>query len=177
MKKFLRFTLIVVMLLSAASWLSSAAYGQTNDGPEQSGIYVEAAPPEAAPSVTLYGQAIGGITPGDLFYIDAIDSQADMSLDLYITNSDELIHYFRYIILKIAVYIEDAEGQWQPVTSQNGTAIPDTYITLENSPVRFIMPGLARYKVTIESGCYHSLPFRANGGAISPAFYLNVEPL
>jgi hypothetical protein len=177
MKKFLRFTLIVVVLLLAVSWLSSAVYGQTDDGPEQSGIYVEAAPPEAAPSVTFYGRAIGGVTAGDLFYIDAIDSQADMSLDLYITNADELIHCFRYIILKIAVYIEDSEGQWQPVTSQNGTAVPDTYITLENSPVRFIISGLARYKVTIESGCYHSLPFRANGGAISPAFYLNVEPL
>lgn len=177
MKKFVRFTLIFVMLLLAASWVSSVAYGQTNDGVEQSGIFIEAAPSEAAPSATFYGRAIGGVTAGDLFYIDAVDSQADMSLDLYITNPDELIHYFRYLILKITVYIEDAEGQWQRVTSQNGTTMPDTYITLQNSPVSFVMPGMARYKVTVESGCYHSLPFHANSGMISPSFYLNVQPL
>jgi hypothetical protein len=177
MRKILRFTLVLAMLSLAASWLSSIAYGQTNDGVEQSGIYVEAAPPEAAPSATFYGRAIGGVTGGDLFYVDAINSQPDMSLDLYITNSDELIHYFRYLILKVTVYVEDGEGQWQPATSQNETLIPDTYITLQNSPVQLILPGLARYKVTIESGSYHSLPFHANGGVISPSFYLNVEPL
>jgi hypothetical protein len=177
MRKIFRFTLIFVMLLLAVSWVSSIAYGQTNDGLEQSGILVEAAPPEDAPSATFYGRAIGGVTAGDLFYIDAINNQSDISLDLYITNCDELIHYLRYLILKVAIYIEDAEGQWQQVTSQNETAMPDTYITLQNSPVSFYLPGLARYKVTIESGSYHSLPFHENGGVISPSFYLNAEPL
>ncbi|MBN1160484.1 MAG: hypothetical protein JXA17_00835 [Dehalococcoidales bacterium] len=175
MKKFFRFSLIFVMLLLAASWLSSIAYGQTNDGAEQSEIYIEVAPPEAAPSVTFYGRAIGSVTAGDLFYINSVHSPQDISLGLYITNCDELIHYFRYLILKVAVYIEDAEGQWQPVASQNETALPDTYITLQNSPVNFYLPGLARYKVTIESGSYHSHPFHADGGVISPSFYLNVE--
>jgi hypothetical protein len=177
MKKVLRFILIIVMLLLAASWLSSVAYGQTNGDTEQTSIQVEAAPPEALPTVDFFGNAIGGVTAGDLFYIDAVSSPVDISLDLYITNPDELIHYLRYLILKVMVYVEDADGQWQQVTLQNGTALPDTYITLQNSPVNFILPGLARYKVTIESGSYHSFPFHSNSGDISPSFYLNVNPI
>ena len=175
MRKILSLTLIFAMLLLAASWISSTVYGQTTNGVEQAGIYVEAAPPEDAPSATFYGRAIGSVTAGDLFYIDASDSQQDISLDLYITNCDELIHHLRYLILKVAIYIEDAEGQWQPVTSQNENTLPDTYITLQNSPASFDLPGSARYKVAIDSGSYHSLPFHAKGGVISPSFYLNVE--
>jgi hypothetical protein len=177
MKKVLRFILIIVMLLLAASWLSTVAYGQTNSDVEQKNIKVEAAPPEASPKVDFFGNAIGGVKAGDLFYIDATGSPLDISLDLYITNPDELIHYLRYLILKVAVYMEDAGGQWQQITSQNGTALPDAYITLQNSPVNFTLPGLARYKITIESGSYHSFPFHPNNGDISPSFYLNVSPM
>jgi hypothetical protein len=176
MKKVLRFLLIIVMLLLAASWVTSVVYGQTNNDVEQTNIKVEAAPPEASPKVDFYGNAIGGVTAGDLFYIDATSSPLDISLDLYITNPDELIHYLRYLILKVAVYMEDAGGQWQQITSQNSTALPVTYITLQNSPASFTLPGLTRYKITIESGSYHSFPFHPNNGDISPSFYLNVNP-
>ncbi len=165
------------MLLLIVSWLTSTAYGQTNGDTEQAGIQVQAAPPEALPIVDFIGNAIGGVTGGDLFYIDAAGSPLDISLELYITNPDELIHYLRYLILKVAVYVEDTGGQWRQIISQNGTALPDTYITLQNSPVNFTLPGLARYKVTIESGCYHSLPFRPNNDEISPSFYLTANPI
>ncbi len=165
------------MLLLAVSWIIPAAYGQTNSDTEQTDIKVEAAPPEALPKVDFYGNAIGGVKAGDLFYIDAAGSPLDISLDLYITNPDELIHYLRYLILKVAVYVESADGQWQQITSQNSTALPDTYITLQNSPVNFTLPGLAHYKVAIESGSYHSFPFRPDNGEISPSFYLNVNPI
>jgi len=176
-RKILKFLLIFVMALLIVSWLTSTAFGQTNDDVEQPGILVEAAPPEALPAVDLIGNAIGSVTGGDLFYIDATGSPLDISLDLYITNPDELIHYLRYLILKVAVYVEVTDGQWQQITSQNGTALPDTYITLQNSPVRFTVPGLGNYKITIESGCYHSHPFHPNGGEISPSFYLTANPI
>jgi len=177
MKKTLRPILIIVTLLLAVSWLTSIAYGQTNGNNEQTTIQVEAAPQEALPTVDFFGNAIGGMTAGDLYYIDATGSPADISLDLYITNPGELIHNLRYLILKVAVYVEDAGGQWQKITSQNSTAPTDTYITLQNSPVSFTLPGLARYKVTIESGSYHSFPFRPDSGDISPSFYLTVNPV
>ena len=159
------------------SWLTSAVFGQTNSDTGQTDIQVTAAPPEALPSIDFIGNAIGGVKAGDLFYVDTTDSPLDMSLELYITNPDELIHYLRYLILKVAVYVEDTDGQWQLITSQNGTALPDTYITLQNSPVRFILPGAAYYKVTIESGSYHSFPFRHGNDEIAPSFYLTASPL
>jgi len=165
------------MLLLAASWIIPAVYGQTNSNTEQADIKVAAAPPETLPKVDFYGNAIGAVKAGDLFYIDAAGSPLDISLDLYITNPDELIHYLRYLILKVAVYAEDADGQWQLITSQNGTALPDSYLTLQNSPVNFTLPGLAHYKVTIESGSYHSFPFHPNGGEIAPSFYLTANPV
>lgn len=177
MRKTLRFFLTILMLLLAVSWVTSVAYGQTNGDAKQTDIHIEPAPPEVSPKADIFGNAIGGVTAGDLFYIDAAGSPLDISLDLYITNPDELIHYLRYLILKVAVYTEVTDGQWQQITSQNGAALSDTYITLQNNPVNFTLPGLARYKITIESGSYHSFPFRSNNGDISPAFYLTVNPL
>jgi len=177
MRKIFLFILIIVATLLVASWLIPIAYGQTNGDTEQGDVYVEAAPPEAAPAASFFGNAIGGVTAGDLFYIYATNHQPDMSVDLYITNTDELIHYFRYLILKVGVYVEDVDGQWKQITSQDGIVLPDTYITMQNSPVTFILPGLARYKLTIESGSYYCLPLHSNDGDFSPQFYVNVDSI
>ncbi|OGO17634.1 MAG: hypothetical protein A2Z15_01500 [Chloroflexi bacterium RBG_16_50_11] len=177
MRKVLRFILIFVLILLVASWAIPVAYGQTNGDTKPAGVSVEAAPIANAPAVSFIGNAIGGVTAGDLFYINSTSSPIDMSVDLYITNSDELIHHLRYLILKVAVYVEGIDGQWQPITSMDGMVVPDTYITLKNSPVTFILPGTARYKVAIESGSYYCLPFHSNSGEIAPQFYLNVEPI
>ena len=177
MRKILQFIFIIVIIPVVASWLIPTAYGQTNSDTEQSDIYVEAAPPGAAPSVTFFGNAIGGVTGGDLFYINADSYQPDISMALYITNTNELIHYLRYLILKVVVYVEDIDGQWKPITSQAGAVLPDTYITMRNSPVNFNLPGLARYKITIESGSYYCYPLHHNSGDITPQFYLNVNSI
>ena len=169
------FPLLAVVLL--APW--PVAYAHTYDNSVGGGesVRIEAAEASVMPTWTAFRRAIGGVSsPGDLFYIDATGNPLDISLDLYITNPDELIHYLRYLILKVAVYMEDAGGQWQQITSQNSTALPVTYITLQNSPASFTLPGLTRYKITIESGSYHSFPFHPNNGDISPSFYLNVNP-
>jgi hypothetical protein len=182
MKKRIIFVLATVIVLAIGSWITSAAYGNTNDVAGLAGavsdgeINIEAAPTEAAPAVHFFGNYIGSVEPGDLFYIDVTSSQPDICINLYLTNPAELAKSLRYFILKVAVYVEDGNKQWQLVTSQNGIDMPDTYISLENSPVSFILPGLARYKVTIESGSYKSYP-NPKGNEISPQFYLDVAHL
>jgi hypothetical protein len=162
-------------MLLLALCLTSIAYAQTALDSGQAEIGIEAAPASAAPAATFFGKAIGGVTPGDLFYINATNSPQDMTISLYITNADELIHYFRYLIFKVAVYVEDIDGQWKQITSQDGISLPDTYITLQNSPVNFILPGLGHYKVTIDSGCYNCFSTPSDGSNMAPSFYLNVE--
>jgi hypothetical protein len=176
MRKVLKFTLIAVLILLLTSWLTSIAYAHTNDNADQAIIRVEAAAFKAAPEATFFGNAIDGVTPGDLFYIDATQSPQDISVNLYITNSDELIHHLRYLILKVGVYFEDSDGQWRKALLTDGSVFPDTYITLQNSPVNLVLPGLARYKVTIDSGCFYCLPAASQGNNVSPGFYLDVEP-
>ena len=175
--KVLRFILIVIMVLFLAPWLVSAVYGQTVNAAGESDIQVEAADPSAAPSAQFFGKAIGSVTAGDLFYIDATDNPQDISVSLYITNADELIHYLRYLILKVAVYFEDKEGQWTKTLLADGSEFRDTYITLQNSPVNLPLPGYARYKITIASGCFYCLSAGYNGSDFTPRFYLDVEPL
>jgi hypothetical protein len=180
MKKVIIFVLITLIVLTVGSWVTSTAYGHTNDvaglagAVSNSEISIEAASPEAAPAVNFFGNYIGSLEPGDLFYINATDSQPDISINLYITNPDELIKSLRYLIIKVAIYVEDGNGQWQLVTSQNGITRPDTYITLENPQVNFTLPGMTHYKVTVKSGSYKSYP-NPKGRDISPEFYLNAE--
>jgi hypothetical protein len=157
------------------SWLTSIAYAQTALDSGQAEISVEAAPASTAPAATFFGKAIGGITPGDLFYINATNSPQDMTISLYITNADVLIHYLRYLTLRVGFYVEDGNGQWQKVTSQDGVVSPDIYITLQNSPVDIVLPGLGHYKVTIDSGCYNCFSTPSDGSNMAPSFYLNVE--
>jgi hypothetical protein len=176
MKKTLKIILAIVITLLATAWAVPAVYGQDNDNASQAGITVQATPPPATPAVVFYGNAIGTVNTNDLFLIDAINTPMDINIELYITNSDDLIHYLRYLILKVVVYIEDSNGQWQLVTEQNGLTLPDTYITLQNGQVTFTLRGQAHYKVAIESGTYHALPTQANVTKDAPQFYLNAEP-
>jgi hypothetical protein len=179
MKKVIIITLITIIVLAAGSWITSTAYGHTNDNTILNAtvngeINVTPAPAENTPAIDFFGNYIGSVEAGDLFYINAAENQPDFSIDLCITNTDELVKSYRYMILKVTVYIEDNEGQWQEVTSQNSIELPATYITLENPQVTFNLFGLANYKVTIESGSYKSLP-RTTDGDVAPQFYLNTN--
>jgi hypothetical protein len=176
MRKIVTIILIAIIAIIFGPRLVSTAYGQTNDAAGNSAIQVEAADPSAAPSAEFYGQAIGGVTPGTLFYVDASGNPGDVSLSLSITNTDELIHYLRYLTLNVAVYVEDGNGQW--IKPQiNGGQFPDTYLTLQNSPVTFTLPGAVRYKVTIDSGCFYCLFTGHAGDNLAPRFYLDAGPV
>ena len=174
--KRIRFILVVFVLLSIAPWLTSYVYGSSDGVSVEELVKIEAATPSMKPSATFYGKAIGGVTPGDLFYIDAIDSPHDMTVSLYLTNAHELTPYLRYLILKVGIYFEGNDGQWRKASFLNSNTVPDTFITLRNSPVKLVLHGYKRYKVTIDSGCFYCLSANTNGGNLLPHFYLTAEP-
>ena len=170
-KKFI-LPLLAVLLLTP--WPVAYAHDIALAGQEP--IQVEAAEISAAPSWNAFGRAIGGVTtPDDLFYIDATNNPADISVTLHLTNAEELVHYYRYLILNVGVYFQTSIDQWEKATIVNGELIPDTYITMRNGAVSFTLPGYAIYKITIDSGSFYSFGTAADGGSASPQFYLTAE--
>ena len=171
MRKHLLFAILALALLTP--WPVAYAYENNLAGASVMRVDVTAAPDAAAPRCNVYGKAIGSVTPGDLFYVDAADSSADSIITLLITNADELSRCYRYLTLRVGVYIQTGDNQWQKLTDSDGIA--ETYITLKNGSAGFTIQGCARYKVTIDGGCFYCLSANTEGGSISPDFYLTVE--
>lgn len=111
------FPFVVLFLL--APW--PVAYAFENSG-GQPAIQVSSAQTSAQPRWTVFGNAVGKVTPGDLFVIDTTNSTADMPVTLYMTNSDELVHSYRYLILKVGFYKQKADGGWTKGRSRRPVA-------------------------------------------------------
>ncbi len=167
-----RFFPIIVLLL-LAPW--PVAYAYDDDMAGQDAVQIEIAEASATPNWTAFGKAIGGVTPGDLFYIDATDNPVDIQVTLYITNAQELVSYYRFLILKVGVYVESNAGEWEKASMGNGEPIPETFITMRNGQVSFTLPGLAEYKVTIDGGNFYCTTANTDSGSLSPQFYLEVD--
>jgi hypothetical protein len=165
----------VLALLLLAPW--PVAYAHTFDGAMagQDGVQIEVAEAPVQPTWTAFGKAIGGVTPGDLFYIDATDNPADIVATLYITNAQELIGCYRSLILKVGIYTKSAGGEWEKESTGNGELVPDTFITMHNGQVGFTLPGLAKYKVAIDSGSFYCTTTNTDKGSLSPQFYLEMN--
>ncbi len=168
MKRKLIFLLVASLLLTPwpVAYAHDAVAGQTP-------IQIEAAEATTAPRWNASGNAIGGVTPGDLFYIDTGDVTTDMPVTLYITNTDQLVQYYRYLTLNVGVYVQTGTDHWEKATAGNGELLPDTYITMLNGRVSFTLPGYARYKITIDKGCFYCYG-STDESAVSPTFYLTV---
>ena len=138
-------------------------------------VEITVAEASAAPCMTVFGQAISGVKPGDLFYIDASNQPADFRATLYITNADELVHSYRYLTLNVGIYARDGSGGWEKALRKDGGAIADNFITLQNGHVRFELAGCASYKLTLDSGSVYCMTTGARGGSVSPRFYLEAE--
>jgi len=162
-----RFFPIIVLLL-LAPWPVAYAHTYTDDMTGQDAVRIEVAEASAQPSWTAFGKAIGGVTPGDLFYIDASDNPADIAVTLYITNAQELIGCYRNLILEVGVYVGSDTGEWEIVPT-------DTFITMRNGQVSFTLLGYAEYKVTIDSGSFYCVTANTDSGSLSPQFYLEVD--
>ena len=168
------FSLLAVLLL--APWPVAYAQSYNGDIAGQDAVRIEVAEASTTPIWTVFGRAIGGVsTPGDLFYIDATNNAADIQVTLYITNAQELIHCYRYLILKVGVYVKSNGGEWERASRGNGETIPDTFITMRNGRVSFTLPGYTKHKVTIDSGSFYCFTIKGNGGSFSPQFYLTVD--
>ena len=166
------FPLIALLLL--APWPVAYAY-DTDIMASQDAVQIEIAEAAAKPTWTAFGRAIGGVsTPGDLFYIDMTDKSADSKVTLYLTNVPELINCYRFLALNVGVYAESGDD-WERATGSDGKPIPDTIISMRNGQVSFILPGYARYKVTIDGGGFYCTNVNADDGSLSPRFHLGVE--
>jgi len=173
MRKKLIFILLAVLLLTP--WPVAYAYNTGDSVAVQEAVRIEAAELSAAPSFNVFGRAIGGVSaPGDLFYVDAANSPADVSFILCLTNTQELVRCYRYMILKVGVYAQTDTNQWEKVSLSTTEPVSDTYVTLLNGQVSFSLRGGAKYKVTVDSGCFYCTAVDADGGSLSPQFYLTL---
>ncbi len=171
MKRKLIFPLIAALLLTP--WPVAYAYDEAMaiNAP----MTVEAAEPATAPKLNAFGNAIGGVTPGDLFHIDSANSTADTLFTLYITNIDELVYHYRYMTLNVGIYVQTGIDQWEKVTWSEGETPRETYITMQNGMVSFMLPGYAKYKITIDKGCFYCYGIGADNSAALPKFYLTAN--
>ena len=174
-KRFIRKISPFLAILLLAPWPITYAQSYSGNITRQDAVQIEVSEASVAPSWTAYGKAIGGVTPGDLFYIDATDNATDIVVALYITNAQQLSHCYRNLILKVGVYVESNADEWEKASWWDGEPISDTFITLRNGQVSFTLQGYANYKVTIDSGSFYCIATNADGGSTSPHFFLEVE--
>jgi hypothetical protein len=166
------FLVVLIAALLLAPWPIVYAY----DGVDAASgnPVIQSALPEYGPAINAYGNAIGKVTRGDLFYIDMTGIQADGNYQLMITNVDELVHQYRFLNMKVGIFAQGQdENHWVRLTSADGGNLPDIYITMFTGMVDFNLPGGARYKVVIETGCFYCYGFGDESKVVSPAFYLS----
>lgn len=171
MKRKLIFSLIVALLLTP--W--PVAYAHDEAMATNTPMTVEAAETAATPKLNAFGNAIGGVTPGDLFYIDSADSSADALITLYITNTDELVQHYRYMTLNVGIYVQTGIDQWEKTTWGESETPREIYITMQGGMTSFVLPGYARYRITIDKGCFYCYGMSGDNNAVSPEFYLTVS--
>ena len=174
-KKLFRRIFPLVAFLLLAPWPIAYTTSYADGMADQDAIQVSAAEVSAAPTWTAIEKTIGGVTPGDLFFIDATDSGADIQATIHFTNTSELVNSYRYLILKVGLYVDNGSGEWEPAYGVDDELAPDTFITLSNGYAGFTLPGYAKYKVAIDSGCFYCTDADIDGGSTSPTFYLTVN--
>jgi hypothetical protein len=171
MKKLLFFSIVAALLLIPCA----AAYASDDTQADGNAINIEPADPTLAPSIKVFGNAIGGVNAGDLFIVDMSGIMADTEFILSITNTDELVHSYRYLTLNVGIYVQTDAGAWEKVTTVTGATLPDIYITMQSSLATFTLTGNARYKITIDKGCFHSYCVVKGESAAIPSFYLTMS--
>jgi hypothetical protein len=163
MKRKLFFILAAALLF--VPWTVAYAY---HAAAATAPVEVTPAAPAVLPKLNAYGHAIGGVTPGDLFLVDSSGSPDDTAFTLSITNTNELIGDYRYLNLSIGTYFANASGGWEKYFGGEGAIC----LTLQNGAVTFTLAGGARYKITIDKGCFYCYGAGKDGSLAMPDFYL-----
>ena len=112
----------------------------------------------------------GSIAPGDLYYIENPSGYTGKLLVmLYVTNVGDLANSYSYINMQVQAYDYDADVSTH--TSEN----LDLYLTLTNGYVCFVLDPANGdgYVITIDGGSWYC--FDADGGSLSPSFYIDVR--
>jgi len=137
-------------------------------------VRIEIAEEALKPSFTAFGKTIGGVPAGDLFYIDATNDTADKVVILYLSNVDELVNHYTFMNLKIGIYV-DNNGEWEPAFGSDGELIPETMLSMRNGQVSFLLPGFAKYKVSVNGGAFYCTNSNSDDGGLSPQLFLEVN--
>jgi len=163
-----------IALLLLLPWPVAYAYDVVNDTADQDTIRIEIAEDSVKPSFTAFGKAIGGVPPGDLFYIDATNNTADIMTTIYLNNAQDLIGHYTFLILKVGVYVEN-DGNWEKASNSSGELISEIVLSMRNGQVSFFLPGYANYKVTIDGGSFYCHNSSGDDSTLSPQLYLEVN--
>jgi len=167
-KRTFPFIALVLLLPWPVAYAADVAAGNNQDA-----TYVEIAE-EMPANFTVWGKTIGSVPNGDLFYIDATRDTADKMVTLYLTNAEELIGHYTFMNLKIGVYV-DHNGEWELACGSDGLPIPETILSLRNGLVSFLLPSIARYKISINGGSYYCTHSNNADGGLAPQLYLEVN--
>ena len=173
-KRFIKWIFPIIALLLLLPWPVAYAYDVVNDTADQDTIRIEIAEDSVKPSFTAFGKAIGGVPPGDLFYIDATNNAADIVTTIYLNNAQDLIGHYTFLILKVGVYVEN-DGNWEKAYGSNGELISETVLSMRNGQVSFLLPGYANYKITIDGGSFYCHNASGDDSTLSPQLYLEVD--
>ena len=149
------------------------AFAADISGDEET-IRIEIAEESVKPNVTVFGKAISSINPGDLFHIDASNNAQDIMVILSITNPQELISHYTYMILNVGVYVEE-NGEWVKASGSDGNLNENILLSMRNGQVSFLLPGYAKYKISIDSGALRCHNAGGDTGSLSPQFHLEVN--
>jgi hypothetical protein len=171
MKRAIFFAIVAALLL--VPWAVGYAHNRVNAA--EMDMTIAPADTASKPNIHIFGNAIGDITAGDLFTIDASGTTGNTTFTLYMTNIDELTHNYRYMTMNIGFYVQNDVNGWEKITVINGLQIPETLITMQNGSVSFTLPGNAKYKLTVENGCYRSYSFAPGKSVAIPQFCLTAS--
>lgn len=167
MKRKIVFCVLLVLLLTP--W--PVAYARNDSANESPGTIVTTAGPEAQPIWILNGQATVTVAPGDLFYIDIINSD-DSEFILFITNTDGLVQQYSDMTLNMGIYAENNEDGFIKIKPDEYSTYDDMNLTMTKRYTCFTLPGNGSYKVSIEKGCLQCDGASNENGDIEPEFYL-----
>jgi hypothetical protein len=166
------FLVVLIAALLLAPWPIVYAWEGVNADSETYPV-IQPVAAEYGPAINAYGNAVGKVSPGDLFYIDLTGTQIDANYQLTITNVDELVHDYRFMNLKVGIFVQGEDANhWTKMTATNGDKLPDIYITIFSGLVEFNLRGGSRYKIIIETGCFYCYGLTQEAEAAAPSFYL-----
>lgn len=171
MKKALFLISVLILLLIPCS----VAYAYDGAKANETSMTIEPADATSAPHIDAFSNAIGGVEAGDLFFIDVSNTPLDTPFTLYMTNVDELVHSYRYMNLNVGIYVQTDTGSWDKFNAITGEPYPDIYLTMQNGLVSFTLPGNAKYKVTVDKGCFRCYGVSPGITIEIPSFYLTAS--